>query len=368
MAERLVIDADSHVEEVDATWDYLDERFRERRPQAITLENRAIFANRNACWYIDGNVYPKVVGRGVTTYGTPVTSVYARNKAFSLESQGLTNPEARVRDLDRQGIAVQVIYHTIFLEPLTDDPEFEAALMRSYNTWIAKACAQSPKRLKWAASMPLQNVAAAIEELGRVKQLGAVAVNLSGTVGDRMLHDSRFDPFFAEAERLNMPVSVHISWSHQGLRQSVDSVYGANCISINFTVLMGFFSLLGAVLDRHPGLKVAFLEAGSEWVPYMVHRMDHYYEAERRSGWPIPKRPASAYLKDCQIYFTCEAEEQLLPEVLELVGVDRMMISSDIPHSEGRETAIEEILARPDLSESAKEKILGLNAQAFYNL
>jgi predicted TIM-barrel fold metal-dependent hydrolase len=45
-----------------------------------------------------------------------------------------------------------------------------------------------------------------------------------------------------------------------------------------------------------------------------------------------------------------------------------MMISSDIPHSEGRETAIEEILARPDLSESAKEKILGLNARAFYNL
>ena len=143
MAERLVIDADSHVEEVDATWDYLDDPFLERRPQAITLENRAVFANRNACWYIDGAVYPKVVGRGVTTYGTPITSVYARNKPFSLESQGLTSPEARVRDLDRQGIAVQVLYHTIFLEPLTDDPEFEAALMRSYNSWIAKACARA---------------------------------------------------------------------------------------------------------------------------------------------------------------------------------------------------------------------------------
>ncbi len=368
MAERLVIDADSHVEEVDETWDYLDDCYQQRRPQAITLENRPIFANRNACWYIDGAVYPKVVGRGITNYGTPITSVYAHRKAFSLGSQGMTDPGARVRDLDRQGIDIQVIYHTIFLEPLTDDPEFEAALMRSYNTWMARASSHHPKRLKWAAPMPLQDVPAAVEEVGRAKELGAVALAIPGTVGDQMLHDRRFDAFFAEAERLNMPISVHISWSHPGLRQSVDSVYGANCISINFTVLMGFFSLLGEVLDRHPGLKVAFLEAGSEWVPYMVHRMDHYYEAEKRSGWPIPKRPASAYLKDCQIYFTCEAEEQFLPEVLGFVGGDRIMISADIPHSEGRETSIEEILARQDLSDSTKDKILGLNAKAFYNL
>jgi len=57
-----------------------------------------------------------------------------------------------------------------------------------------------------------------------------------------------------------------------------------------------------------------------------------------------------------------------LPEVLTLAGEDRIMISADIPHSEGRETSIEEILARRDLSESAKEKILGLNAKVFYNL
>jgi len=368
MVEKLVIDADSHVEEVDETWDYLDDCYQHRRPQAITLQNRPIFANRNACWYIDGAVYPKVVGRGITNYGTPITSVYAHRKPFSLGSQGMTDPEARVRDLDRQRIDIQVIYHTIFLEPLTDDPEFEASLMRSYNTWMARACAHNQTRLKWAAPMPLQNVPAAVEEVGRAKELGAAALAISGTVGDRMLHDHRFDRFFGEAERLNMPISVHISWSHPGLRQSVDSVYGANCVSINFTVLMGFFSVLGDVLDRHPGLKVAFLEAGSEWVPYMVHRMDHYYEPEKRSGWPIPKRPASAYLKDCQIYFTCEAEEKFLPEVLSFVGEDRMMISADMPHSEGRETSIEEILVRQDLSDAAKNKILGLNAKVFYNL
>ena len=76
----------------------------------------------------------------------------------------------------------------------------------------------------------------------------------------------------------------------------------------------------------------------------------------------------SGWLKDCQIYFTCEGEEKLLPEVFSFVGEDRIMISADIPHSEGRETSIEEITARPDLSDSAKEKILSLNAKAFYNL
>jgi predicted TIM-barrel fold metal-dependent hydrolase len=45
-----------------------------------------------------------------------------------------------------------------------------------------------------------------------------------------------------------------------------------------------------------------------------------------------------------------------------------MMISADMPHSEGRETSIEEILVRQDLSDAAKNKILGLNAKVFYNL
>ena len=69
------------------------------------------------------------------------------------------------------------------------------------------------------------------------------------------------------------------------------------------------------VLDRYPRLKVLFLEAGCEWIPWLVQRMDHYYESERFRGY-VPERKASEYLRDCQVYFTTEAEEANLPLVL----------------------------------------------------
>ena len=368
MGKSLVIDADSHVEEVRETWDYLEEQYQRRKPLAVVTENRPELADHNAFWLIDGVAHPQYLGRGTTVFATPLDMVYAARKPFSLGSQGMTDPAARLRDMDKEGVDIQVIYPTVFLEPLTDDPGFEAALMRSYNTWMAKACAHNPKRLQWAAVMPMQNVPAAVEEAQRAKELGAVSLAIFGTVRDRMLHDISFDPFFTEAERLEMAVGVHTGWSHPGLRQSVGSNYGAHVLSFTLPVMMGFFSILGYVLDRHPHLKVGFLEAGVDWLPYMIQRMDHYYHAEKRSGWPVPERNASGYLKDCQIYFTCEAEEKILPEVIRWIGEERIMMEADMPHGEGRETSVQEIQERKDLSDSVKKKILGLNAKAFYNL
>lgn len=132
--------------------------------------------------------------------------------------------------------------------------------------------------------------------------------------------------------------------------------------------MMAFFSILGEVLDRHPRLKIGFLEAGVDWVPYMIQRMDHYHRAKKRSGWPVPKGNANHYIKNCELYFTCEAEEKLLPEVINWIGEDRLMMEADMPHGEGRETSVEEIQERKDLTETIKGKILGLNAKTFYSL
>ena len=66
----------------------------------------------------------------------------AKLKPFSLDSQTLLEPAARLKDMDAGGVDVQVIFPTIFLEPLSEDPRFEAALMKSYNSWMASACQQ----------------------------------------------------------------------------------------------------------------------------------------------------------------------------------------------------------------------------------
>jgi len=369
MKDTLVVDADSHVEEPAEAWEYLDKEYESRKPFALTTEDRPALGHMNAFWFVDSQIFPKPVGQGSTVFGTPLAQQLARNKVFSLESQGLTDPAARLKELDQFGIDVQVNFPTIFLEQLTDDAHFEAALMRSYNTWMAGVCKQRPDRLKFAAVMPLRSVPQAVAELGRAKDLGAAGAAVYGTIDQRMLHHRDLDPFWAEAERLEMPICVHTGWSHPGLKWSIDSIFGAHTISFTLPVMMGFFSFLGGgILDRFPRLRVAFLEAGADWVPYLVQRLDHYFASERLAGWWTPERSASEYLRDCQIYFTCEAEERLLPQVLEFVGEDRIMMSADMPHAEARENAVSEIEQRTDLTREQKVRILGKNAIAFYSL
>jgi uncharacterized protein len=367
MAGFRVIDADSHVEEPEEAWSHLDPRYEARRPFPITGENRPFLNNMNSFWYIDGSVYPKVTGQGVTIYATPVTMARAVLKPFSLDSQTLRDPATRLRDMDAGGVDVQVIFPTVFLEPLSDDVRFEAALMKSYNTWMAGALHNYSDRLKWAAVLPMRAVDMAVEEVRRAGDLGAVGVAVYGTVGETLLSHDDFDPVWAEAERLRLPVCVHTGWCHPGLKRPFTDSYGAHVLGFTLPVLMGFYAFLGGgILDRFPRIKVAFLEAGVDWVPYLIERMDHYFHSESNNRRPLPKRRASDCVRDCQVYFTCEAEEKLVPEVIEFVGEDRIMISADMPHGEAREGSVEEIRGRSDLSDAVKQQLLGDNAARFY--
>jgi uncharacterized protein len=370
MARERVVDADSHVEECEEYWQYLDPKYAARRPFPLVAENQPQFKGMNAFWYIDGRTFPQPVGRGVTIYATPLQQERARAKSWTLGSQALTAPAERVRDLDAGGIDVQVNFPTLFLDPLTEDVEFEAALMSSYNQFMAQAAAQAPDRLKWAAVLPLCSPELAVAEARRARELGAVcAATTAGTLGDVGLDQAGLDPLWAELERMGMPFCIHCGWCNDGVRRPFNTSYGAHVLGFTLPVLMGFFAFVGGgILDRYPRLKLGFLEAGCEWVPYLVQRMDHYFGSETRSGRPLPERPASDYLRDCAIYFTTEAEERHLPQVLDFVGEDRVMISADMPHGEAREGSVDEIRERTDLTARQKALILGEAAAAFYGV
>ncbi|MGH7771662.1 MAG: amidohydrolase family protein [Candidatus Binatia bacterium] len=365
-----VVDADSHVMEVAETWDYLDEEFRDRRPIVVQAKGLPTMSHMDSFWLIDGQIHPRLWGRGTTVSGTPLEMTFARSKPFSVGSQGLADIDARLRDMDAFGIQIQVLFSSILFHRLTEDPRFEAALMRSYNTWIAGRCAECPERLKWAAVIPLRDMEACVAEVRRARELGAVGLMIGGTAGDKLLHHRDLYPFFAAACDVDLPVCVHCGWSCPGLTQTCEDPYAALLLSFTLPVLMAFFSVTaGGVLDRFASLRVAFLEAGSEWIPYMAGRMDHYHPVIRTVGWgPRSNKRPSEYLSEGRLYVTCEAEEPLLSQVLELVGEDHVMIEGDMPHAEARDTGIEELRKRADITETAKQKILRDNAIAFYQL
>ncbi len=363
------IDTDAHVEECEETWNYLDGDFRSRRPLPVTLESAPARGNMNAFWLIDGKTFPQPVGKGASVFATPTSCRQGRQKSFSIESQELTDVNARLSDLDKAGIDVQVIFPTVFLVPLSDEPRFEAALARSYNTWMAEVCRQAPDRLKWAAVMPIRAVDEAVKEVSRARALGAAGALIYGTVGEQLLNEPGLDPFYAAVCDSGLPLCIHLGWSFPGLNQACDNVYASQVISSSLPIPLAFFAIVSGVLDRFPNLRVGFFEGGAQWIPYLVDLMDHYYEVDSGLGWgTLPKKMPSEYLKDGNLYVTCEADERLLPCVLEMWGEDRMMLSSDMPHSELRDNAKAEILRRTDVSEAIKKKLLVENARAFYGI
>jgi hypothetical protein len=91
------------------------------------------------------------------------------------------------------------------------------------------------------------------------------------------------------------------------------------------------------MLDRYPNLKFAFLEGGISWVPAHVERMDDHFDNPRYGARDLISHPPSDYLKSGRIFFGCEGNESFLGRVVEEVGEDLFMFSSDYPHADRTE-------------------------------
>jgi len=364
-------DVDAHVEESAETWKFLEPRFARRVPLPITLEDQPALLGQNSFWLIDGAVVPRTSGKGLSLFGTPATSRHAREKPFSIGSQELTDVDARLRDLDRFGIDTQVVNSTLLNATLTPDIQFEYALCRAYNSWINEVCAGSSGRLRWNAMLRLTDIEKSVAELRRIAGLGAAAAEIHGMAGDRLLDSRDFDPFWSAAEELNMPVYVHIGFESPTFTGLFQNLFMAVAFSNRASLLMGFLAIVGTgVAERFPHLRFAFAEAGVEWLPWLVHVMDSYWRMgqgifKNDPAFGHSKTKPSEILRDGNIYLVCEEDEDLA-ESLKIIGPDRIMLGSDMPHSESHPNSFQKFKQRNDLDATVKTQILGDNARAFF--
>jgi uncharacterized protein len=368
----MAFDADAHVEESIATWKYLDEKFARRIPTPITLEDQPALLGQNSFWLIDGAVVPRTSGKGLSLFGTPATSRHAREKPFSIGSQELTDIDARIRDLDRLGIETQIVNSTLLNATLSPDLEFEYALCSAYNTWIHKVCEQSSGRLRWNAMLRLTHIEKATAELRRVSSLGAAAAEIHGMAGDKLLDSRAFDPFWSEAENLDIPIYVHIGFESPTFTGLFENLFMATAFANRASLLMGFLAIVGTgVAERFPRLRFCFAEAGVEWLPWLLHVMDSYWRMGKGifkddRGFGHSKNKPGDIVREGNIYIICEEDEDL-SDALKLLGEERIMLGSDMPHSESHPDSFQHFQGRTDLSPSIKRKIVNDNARHFFS-
>ena len=371
-----VIDADGHVEENPATFSdkYFDPLLRSQRPHVIGMDGLAY-------WMIDEQLYPRRVGRGCHNLGTPVSydgkpTKHAARKPDSLESMELTDLSARLKIMDEEDIAVQVLYPTLFLAyPLSSSPALLTAMCSSYNRWLGDRLS-SHARLKWVGVVNLDDIAAAVGQVREAKRLGAAGIMVLGTAGDRLLDDPTLFPFYEAVSEANLPLAVHVGWACPSINNLFTHIYPSGVIAFLMPVLMGFVSLIsGGVLDRFPNLRVVFLEAGCLWIHFMLDRLEHRFKHSSKNlahvvseTAPREALPPMEYVRSGNLYFSAEVEDALLPQVLDLVGEGQIVFGSDMPHGDRERFAARSLQQRNDIGEAAKAKILVKNPVSLYGL
>ncbi len=284
-------------------------------------------------------------------------------------------PEAWVSFLEDAGLEMTFLYPTNGLASgLIQDREWSVSLARAYNDWLYNSYTKRDARLQGIALIPTLDVSAAVAELRRAAtQLGMRgAVLPAATVMGKAYGHPDFDPLWAEAERLDVALGVHGAPSKGFGFDFFDSFIKTHTLEHPFAVLIQFTSMIfDGVFERFPNLRVAFLECGAGWVPYMMDRMDEEFERRGARWAPALKRKPSEYIRSGNLYFSCEVEEKTLPYVIEFVGEDNVLFATDYPHERRREQFLRDIpefAERADLSDKVKEKILRRNAQRFYRL
>jgi len=275
--------------------------------------------------------------------------------------------------LDSGPMAVAVLYPTLGLfMPFLRDAEWAVVLTRAYNRMLHEEFTSRSPRLKGVALLTPQDPAAAAHELRRcVTEYGFVGGMLPAD-GWHLLGHRRFDPVYAEAERLGVPLAIHASGTDLSLQgtEPFPKFIQAHTLSHPFGQMRQLTSILfEGVLERFPALRLAFLEAGAGWVPYLVPRMDEEFEKRGHVEARALRRRPSDYVRSGRVYVSCEADEPLLPQALAWLGEGQILYASDFPHWDHTyPRSLKELADRPDLTAEQKRKIFSENPRRLYGL
>ena len=368
-----IYDADAHVMMSPKMWEDLPKECKARRPRPLRIADMPGAGIRSTGWLIEGRMEPHPYGPGSQGANTP-SSVMAEFGATAerLGSADISVPEARVRDLDANGINVQMLFPSSLYACMGADPFFEAAMFRAYNRYVGRQCKANPKRLKWSGLLPLRDAREGIAAIQEMQELGATAAVVFGTAGDRLLSHKSFAPIWDEFVRTGLPLCVHMGRSYPPFDQLVETRLEAHVIAMGIPAQLAFVALVAqGMLDRYSDLKVAFVEFGADWLFYVVGRLGHYLPSYRsdatvREMGRLPEKSIEEYLKSGRVFVSPEAHDPMLLQEMALIGEKQILFSSDFPHGEGRDNAADELLERTDLTEAQKRQILYDNSVRFY--
>jgi predicted TIM-barrel fold metal-dependent hydrolase len=338
-----------------------------RLPRALAERGpRVVDEGKGRQWVCEG----QVIGRsGMPKNKELVKKLSAIGRA-GIDDDGYRagTPQLRLQDMDRDGLAVSVVYGPLSLGFPIADTQLQDATYGAWNDWAAEEFnAFAPDRLCALAFLPFHAAAAAAAELERCAALGH-----RGAIVDAFridLGDPAWDRLWAAAAAHNMPISFHING---GISPKLSYQIGkwqsaafATLLPLQLDEPLATMIFSGA-LERHPALELVLAESGIGWLPYFLTRMDgEWHELGPKLDY-APKVAPSELVRS-QVMLTFE-QEPLAEQFIPLVGADSCMWASDYPHTDSTFPnslpAVEETLGA--LSADDRRKITATNCARLY--
>ena len=288
-----------------------------------------------------------------------------KRTAFSSPKVRFTTDE-RLKDMDAQGVDVQVLsIHTPFfgyhLEPAQG-----RQLAREVNDEIAGLTRQSPERFAGLATLPVQDVAAAIDELERaVTVLGLKGAELDTNVNGEQWDEPKFRPFFKAAEAMGAVLFFHPQPQHNFLMERTprDGLFNSLGVILDDAIVVAIL-ISGGVLEACPDLRVCVAHGGGP-ACFAMGRLDRGWQS-RPEARRIPQ-PPSAYQR--RLYYdSVTGSEEVLRFLLDQVGADRVVLGSDWPFVSWHPSPVAWLQGLKSLSQEEKERILWRNLEALLDL
>ena len=278
--------------------------------------------------------------------------------------------------LDAQGVEYAILTgESILNVSCLPHPQLAAALATAYNRWLTEEWLARDERLRGSLVVAAQDAPRAAEEIRAFGEHPGIVQVLLPCGALTSYGDARYDPIFAAAAELGLPVAMHVGGEGLGMNPpptptGFPAYYVEWHTLLPATAQSHVVSLVcRGTFARHPGLRIVFIEAGVTWLPSLLWRLDANWKA-LRSEVPWVRELPSETVRERVCFTTQPMEEptdprRLVPALEMIDGIERMlMYASDYPHWDFDPAP----LIRNRLPREWREAVMSENARALYRL
>lgn len=318
--EQRIISADDHMD----IWAMPPDVFSQRLPAALRERGPRVVETDDGPWWV-------VDGQQLSPSGRKAAG-FIREEGHGYRPG---QPEARLEDMDRDGVFGQVVYSPFTTQLRIEDPELGAAARRAYNDWAAEFNRAAPNRLLLLADIPSHDPKAAADELERAVRLGHRGAIVHEVPGCEPCFEEAWHPFWDVAEEARLPVSIHLGPSTRALKPKLGSWRFPAFVAIIPMQLDELLAgmIFSGILEKRPNVRFVLGEGGLGWVPYVIERLDHEHEKyyDKIQDHRLSMLPSEIFAR--QVYVTYE-DEKLGVELIPRIGSGNVMWASDYPHGD----------------------------------